>query len=55
MSTGAGSVPLREENSNKSGSVGGGTKATMLKGPAAGKTGQRNGGMDGTFKGKRGR
>lgn len=55
MATGAGSATLREENTNKSGSVGSGTKATILKGPAVGKTGQANSGMDGTFKGKRGR
>lgn len=55
MKMGMGSVSVREENSNTSTSAKSGVKVTMLPGPAKGKTGQKNSGMDKTFKGGRGR
>lgn len=55
MSTAAGTAPPREENSNTSTSAKSGVKVTMLPGPAKGKTGQKNSGMEKTFKGGRGR
>lgn len=55
MSTAAGPVPVREDNSNTSGGAKSGVKVTMLPGPAKGKTGQKSaGGLSGQFKSGRG-
>jgi hypothetical protein len=51
MSTGAGTVSPSESNSNMGSAAKHGVKVKRLRGPAVGKTGQKNSGMKFTRRG----